>query len=58
MSQPGRSAKTVEEVRAIVEALERRDGDAAAVACVHHVNEAARTVFEAMAAADADDDAA
>jgi DNA-binding GntR family transcriptional regulator len=57
MSQPGRSAKTVEEVRAIVEALERRDGDAAAAACVHHVNEAARTVFEAMAAA-ADDDAA
>jgi DNA-binding GntR family transcriptional regulator len=50
MSQPGRSAKTVEEVRAIVEALEARDGDRAAAACVHHVNEAARTVFEAMAA--------
>ena len=53
MSQPGRSAKTVEEVRAIVEALEARDGDRAAAACVHHVNEAARTVFEAMAAASA-----
>ena len=53
LSQPGRAAKTVEEVRAIVEALERRDGDAAAAACVHHVNEAARTVFEAMAAAEA-----
>ena len=52
MSQPGRAAQTVEEVRAIVEALERRDGDAAAAACVHHVNEAARTVFEAMAAAE------
>ena len=51
MSQPGRSAKTVEEVRAIVEALEARDGDRAAAACVHHVNEAARTVFEALAAA-------
>jgi DNA-binding GntR family transcriptional regulator len=51
LSQPGRAAKTVEEVRAIVEALETRDGDAAAAACVHHVNEAARTVFEAMAAA-------
>ena len=50
LSQPGRAAQTVEEVRAIVEALERRDGDAAAAACVHHVNEAARTVFEAMAA--------
>ena len=49
MSQPGRAAEMVEEVRAIVEALERRDGDAAAAACVHHVNQAARTVFEAMA---------
>jgi GntR family transcriptional regulator, trigonelline degradation regulator len=49
MSQPGRAARMVEEVRAIVDALERRDGDAAAAACVHHVNEAARTVFEAMA---------
>ena len=49
LSQPGRAAQTVEEVRAIVEALERRDGDAAAAACVHHVNQAARTVFEAMA---------
>ena len=37
------------EVREIVEALEARDGDRAAAACVHHVNEAARTVFEAMA---------
>ena len=53
LSQPGRAAQTVEEVRAIVEALEQRDGDAAAAACVHHVNEAARTVFEAMAAAEA-----
>jgi DNA-binding GntR family transcriptional regulator len=49
MSQPGRAAEMVEEVRAIVEALERRDADAAAAACVHHVNQAARTVFEAMA---------
>ena len=49
MSQPGRPAEMVEEVRAIVDALERRDGDAAAAACVHHVNQAARTVFEAMA---------
>ena len=56
LSQPGRAAKTVEEVRAIVEALEQRDGDAAAAACVHHVNEAARTVFEAMAAAEAAQD--
>jgi GntR family transcriptional regulator, trigonelline degradation regulator len=49
LSQPGRSAETVEEVREIVEALEQRDGDRAAAACVRHVNAAARTVFEAMA---------
>ena len=53
LSQPGRAAQTVEEVREIVEALEARDGDRAAAACVHHVNEAARTVFEALAQAPA-----
>ncbi|MGZ6671471.1 MAG: GntR family transcriptional regulator [Solirubrobacteraceae bacterium] len=57
LSQPGRAAQTVKEVRAIVEALEKGDGDAAAAACVHHVNEAARTVFEAMAAAEAEAEA-
>jgi DNA-binding GntR family transcriptional regulator len=49
MSQPGRAKETVEEVREIVAALERRDGDAAAAACVRHVEAAARTVFAAMA---------
>ena len=49
LAQPGRAQRTVDEVRAIVEALVARDGDAAAAACVHHVQEAARTVFEAMA---------
>ena len=48
LAQPGRSARTVAEVRAIVEALEARDGERAAAACVHHVNEAARTVLAAM----------
>ena len=48
LAQPGRSALTVAEVRAIVEALEARDGERAAAACVHHVNQAARTVFAAM----------
>jgi DNA-binding GntR family transcriptional regulator len=52
MSQPGRAKQTVEEVREIVAALERRDADAAAAACVRHVEAAARTVFAAMAAAD------
>ena len=53
LSQPGRAAQTVKEVREIVEALEARDGDRAVAACVHHVNEAARTVFEALAQAPA-----
>jgi DNA-binding GntR family transcriptional regulator len=52
MSQPGRAKETVEEVREIVEALERRDADAAAAACVRHVEAAARTVFAAMAASE------
>jgi DNA-binding GntR family transcriptional regulator len=51
LSQPGRAAQTVKEVRDIVEALEARDADRAAAACVHHVNQAARTVFEAIAQA-------
>jgi DNA-binding GntR family transcriptional regulator len=51
LAQPGRPKQTVEEVTKIVEALEARDGERAAAACVHHVTEAARTVFEAMAQA-------
>jgi DNA-binding GntR family transcriptional regulator len=51
LAQPGRARQAVEEVREIVEALEARDGERAAAACVHHVTEAARTVFEAMAVA-------
>jgi GntR family transcriptional regulator, trigonelline degradation regulator len=54
LAQPGRSAGTVAEVRAIVDALEARDGERAAAACVHHVNQAARTVFAAMTEAQDD----
>jgi DNA-binding GntR family transcriptional regulator len=43
MSQPGRAAKSVEEIRAIVEAVEAGDGEAAAQACVFHVEQAARS---------------
>ena len=52
LAQPGRSAHTVAEVRAIVDALEARDGERAAAACVRHVNQAARTVLAAMTNAD------
>lgn len=49
LARPGRVERTVSEVRAIVEALEARDGETAARACVQHVEQAAATVLEAMA---------
>jgi GntR family transcriptional regulator, trigonelline degradation regulator len=51
MSQPGRATQSVEEIRAIVEAIEARDGDAAARATQHHVQMAARAGLAASAAA-------
>lgn len=51
MSQPGRALASVEEIRAIVAAIEARDADAAAEACAHHVEMAARTGQAASAAA-------
>ncbi len=42
MSQPGRAGESVGEIRAIVEAVERGDADAAARACEHHVEMAAK----------------
>ena len=48
LAQPGRSAQTVEEVRAIVEALEARDGERAAAACAYHVTQAADTIRTAL----------
>jgi GntR family transcriptional regulator, trigonelline degradation regulator len=48
MSQPGRAAKSVEEVRAIVEAIEARDADAAARAAAFHVEQAARSGQDAV----------
>jgi DNA-binding GntR family transcriptional regulator len=49
LSQPGRPAQTVEEVRAIVDALDAGDADAAAEACAYHVRQASRTVMAAVA---------
>jgi DNA-binding GntR family transcriptional regulator len=51
MSQPGRATQSVDEIRAIVEAIEARDGDAAARATQHHVQMAARAGLAASAAA-------
>lgn len=49
MSQPGRLSQTVREIRAIVDAIERRDGVAAFDACVHHVGRAAEHALAALA---------
>lgn len=54
LAQPGRPAETVEEVRAIVDALEAGDADRAAEACAFHVRQAARTVLGAVAGGDTD----
>jgi DNA-binding GntR family transcriptional regulator len=48
LAQPGRPTETVEEVRAIVEALEAGDAEAAAAASAFHVRQAARTVLGAV----------
>ena len=42
MRQPGRALRSVAEIEQIVEAVERGDADAAARACVNHVEMAAR----------------
>ncbi|MEV6322886.1 GntR family transcriptional regulator [Nocardia sp. NPDC051787] len=49
LSQPGRAANSVAEMREIVEAVEARDAQRAADACARHVRQAARTALEAMA---------
>ena len=52
LSQPDRSAGTLAEIRAIVDAIEARDPDAAAAACAHHVNQAARSGLRGLAEMD------
>lgn len=46
---PGRAEASVEELGAIVDAIKRRDGDAAASTAAFHVRQAAATLFDAMA---------
>lgn len=45
VAAPGRPKNSVAEIEAIVEAIERRDPEAAAAAMSHHVHEAAATLF-------------
>jgi GntR family transcriptional regulator, trigonelline degradation regulator len=49
MSRQGRGPAALGEIRAIVEAVEARDEEAAYRACVHHVEQAARLALEALA---------
>lgn len=54
LALPGRPEVVIEELRAIVEAVEARDPDAAERACVHHAEQAARVALEAMDEAEAE----
>ncbi len=49
LSQKGRTAGTIKELTAIVSAIEARDPDAAAAACLAHVNAAAEIALEGLA---------
>jgi GntR family transcriptional regulator, trigonelline degradation regulator len=49
LDAPGRPQQSVEEIRAIVEAIEARDGEAAAGAASNHVRQAARVLFRTYA---------
>lgn len=48
MTQPGRLARTTREISLIVEAIERRDSQAAWGACRQHVEEASRETLRAL----------
>jgi GntR family transcriptional regulator, trigonelline degradation regulator len=48
MSQPGRAAEAVEEIRAITEAINARDGEAAASAAARHVHNASHYALAAL----------
>lgn len=49
LSVPGRAEETVGEMRAIVEAIEAKDADAATQACARHVRKAASTALARIA---------
>lgn len=48
LTQDGRPARAVEEIRELVEAIEASDPDRAAAAASHHVQQAARTALGAL----------
>jgi len=49
LSQPGRPAKSVEEIRQILSAIEQHDPEKAATVCREHVENAAKAAFAGLA---------
>jgi DNA-binding GntR family transcriptional regulator len=54
MGAPGRTTEAIAEIRAIVDAVDAHDADAAAEACSAHVRNAAKTGLARLAASDAE----
>lgn len=54
LATPGRGEKSLEEIRAIVEAIEARDAEAAGKASSHHVEQAAKALFASPLLEDAE----
>ncbi|MQA02553.1 MAG: FCD domain-containing protein [Streptosporangiales bacterium] len=48
LSQPGRPAQSIKELRRLVEAIEARDPERAAQVCTEHINKAAATGLSAL----------
>ncbi|ULR48889.1 GntR family transcriptional regulator [Streptomyces deccanensis] len=48
LAQPGRTARSVQELRAMVEAIEARNPEAAVRACNHHIEQAKRAGLEGL----------
>jgi DNA-binding GntR family transcriptional regulator len=58
LTAPDRPRQSVTEIQAIVDAIERRDGDAAAAAASFHVRQAAETAFRQIGIAPGSEDGA
>ncbi|MFD1714106.1 GntR family transcriptional regulator [Amnibacterium flavum] len=55
LSNPGRPVEVVAELRAVAEAIARRDADSASELCAAHVRKAAMTALHALQETDADE---
>ncbi|MER5435766.1 GntR family transcriptional regulator [Streptomyces sp. NPDC002588] len=50
LAQPGRTARSVQELRTVIEAVEARNAEAAVRACNHHIEQAKRAGLEGLSA--------